>query len=135
MRGCRWTASVAVRRWIFLAYWFTMFAGTHTPRLEIIRPEVFRIPHADKVIHFCMFAGWMSLCWWLLRSPRGRPGRRAVTGAFLAGALYAAFDELTQSLVGRDTSFGDFLADIAGMLAALWVLEAWHRRQTSRKTA
>ena len=132
---CRWASNPVMRRWAFLAYWLVMFAGTHIPRLGTIKPDVFRIPHADKVVHFCLFAGWMCLCWWLLRPPGGRPRRVAIAGVFLAGAFYAAFDELTQSLVGRDTSFGDFLADIAGMLVAFWVLEAWHHRQTSRKTA
>jgi len=135
MRGYIRTANTVVRRWIFLAYWLLMFIGTHIPRLEGVDTSVFRIPHADKVMHFCMFAGWMCLSWWLLRPPGGRPSRRALAGALLAGALYAAFDELTQSLVGRDTSLGDFFADIAGMLAALWLLEARHRRWPSRKPA
>lgn len=129
-----WIQNVALRRWVFLGYWLAMFVATHLPRIGEVG-RAFPFPHFDKVLHFCMFAGWMALCRWLLRRPGGRPGRKAMVGVFLAGALYAAFDELTQSLVGRDTSLGDFLADMAGMLAALWFAEARSRRRTSRKTA
>lgn len=122
----RWSENTTLRRWIFLGYWLLMFAGTHVPDVEEISPQALRqIPHLDKVAHFCLFAGWMTLSSWVAASRSARLSARVYVGLFAAGALYGAFDELTQSLVGRDTSLGDYLADLAGMAAAIVVRLKW----------
>ncbi len=128
-----WLGNVALRRWLFLGYWLLMFIGTHVPRIEKIGSQ-FLFPHADKLAHFCMFVVWIVLSWWLLRVIRSRPGFKALAGLFVCGACYAAFDELTQSLVGRETSLADFAADLAGMLVAIPLLLKWRPRTQRQGT-
>jgi VanZ family protein len=126
--------SVAFRRWVFLGYWLFMFAGTHVPDVGKISPEALQhIPHLDKAAHFSLFAGWITLACWVVASGAAKLSSRVVMGLFAAGALYGAFDELTQSLVGRDTSLGDYLADLAGMLSALAIRWKWAQHGLRRK--
>jgi hypothetical protein len=128
----RLNTSTAFRRWAFLSYWVLIFIATHVPRLGgLASGWLFGIPHFDKVVHFGMFAGWMGLSFWLLRTCYERPRKAAVAGLFVAGALYAAFDELSQPLVGRDTSLADFCADIGGLTVA-WLLIALSQRRPAQ---
>ena len=129
-------ASAAVRRWGFLGYWLLMFIGTHVPRIEEVGPGLlFGIPHFDKMAHFGIFAGWMGLSFWVLRARYERPGRAAIAGLFVAGVLYAVFDELSQSLVGRQTSPADFCADVGGLTVALLLIVIRQRRRTLVRAA
>jgi hypothetical protein len=123
-----WNAGTAFRRWAFLGFWVLIFIGTHVPRIEEFGSGwLFGIPHFDKVAHFGMFAAWMGLSFWLLRACYERPRRAAIAGLFVAGALYAVFDELSQPLVGRDASLADFCADVGG-LAVVWLLIGLRQR-------
>ena len=129
-----WSENAAVRRWIFLGYWLLMFAATHVPHIDRFGPESWRdIPHLDKVVHFGLFAGWVTLAGWLACPGSARPSSRVIVGLFAAGALYGAFDELTQSLVGRETSLADYLADLAGMATVIMIRLRWARRGQRRK--
>ncbi len=124
-----WNVGTALRRWVFLGYWLLIFIGTHMPRIEEFGSGwLLGIPHFDKVAHFGMFAGWMGLSFWLLRTCYARPRRAAIAGLFAAGALYAIFDELSQPLVGRETSLADFCADVGGLIVA-WLLIALCQRR------
>lgn len=123
-----WMAHAVVRRWVFLGYWALMFVGTHIPRIGDFGSGGFLgIRHFDKVVHGCMYAGWMVLAWWLLCTRKVPPTRAAAAGLFVAVAAYGAFDELTQSLVGRETSVGDYIADLIGAGTALVLLWRWRR--------
>ncbi len=129
-------AGTAFRRWVFLGYWLLIFVGTHAPRIEEMGSGLlFGIPHFDKVAHFGMFAGWMGLSFWLLRTFYERPRRAAVAGLFAAGTLYAIFDELSQSLVGRETSLADFCADAGGLAVAWLLIVIRQRRPAQPRTA
>jgi hypothetical protein len=127
--------NVAFRRWLFLGYWLVMFLGTHTPHIERIGPDsLFDIPNFDKVAHFGMFLGWMLLSWWLLCGRPMKPSGRALVGLFVAGALYAAFDEITQAYVERTPSIADYAADLAGMAFAILLIRYGRRFAAARST-
>ena len=75
----------------------------------------------DQLAHFILFfplglggALWMAQ---LDRASLGR-SRLAVLGVVLA---FAAATEIGQGFVGRDPSFGDFVADAAGASAGVFV--------------
>ena len=72
----------------------------------------------DKVVHFLLF----GLVLWSFGVLFRRLPRTLAAGLAVAsgGAI-----ELLQALVGRDPSWGDFAADAAGVLAALFLWAAW----------
>ena len=132
----RLNASTAFRRWAFLGYWVLIFIGTHVPWIGGLGSGwLFGIPHFDKVAHFGMFAAWMGFSFWLLRACYERPRRAAIAALFVAGALYAVFDELSQPLVGRDASLADFCADIGGLTVAWLLIGLGQRRPAHPRTA
>lgn len=47
--------------------------------------------------------------------------RRALAMVFLAVWIFAAVDELAQAAVGRDASLGDWIADMTGAMAGLFL--------------
>jgi VanZ family protein len=124
-----------VRLWTLLGFWAAMFALTHWPELDDLLPDADWLPMSDKIIHFTMFAGWMTAWWWLLSASRPRVGGVLLAKVLAGGACYAAFDELTQALVARDPDLSDWLADLAGMSAALVVLLYARRRRTAAESA
>ena len=104
-------------RWLAVGiaavYWGTMFAGTH---LDLSfwgsGPEVKGVP-GDKVMHFVAYAG-LAFLWLVAAACFGR----VTWGVYLlvmAGAvIYGAVDEVSQSLVGRDTDIADWRFDVMG---------------------
>ena len=117
--------------WAWLGYWVLLFAVMH-----MRRPPGARLvyPFGDKVLHTATYlilgllGGWAAL----------RRGRRIDAGWVIRWALvyaaYAAADELLQPLVHRTCQFGDWLADVAGIAAAL-ALIWWLGSRRSRKGA
>ena len=71
-------------------------------------------PFGDKVAHFCMFAVLgVTLAW----GGRNWRRRRALGALVLIGVAFAATDEWHQAFVpARDPSYGDFVADVLGVL-------------------
>lgn len=105
-----------------------MFVLTHWPSIDRFAPR-WRPPHADKMVHFALYAGWTVL-WWLLLSAGGRSiGKKTINWLVLGGLVYAVFDELTQGIVGREPSLGDLAADILGIVAATAVMQLWQKRR------
>jgi VanZ family protein len=96
--------------------WSAAFVVTHLPPSRLPPPGL-----ADYLLHA---AGYLVLAvlltWALAAGGRGLP-RRALIAA-CAMIAYAAFDELTQPLVGRAAEWADALADAAG--AALGIAAA-----------
>lgn len=93
------------------------FAGTHLPG-----PQVGTVGGPDKLLHAL---GYLCLGASLALALAARLASARVRVAWCCGVLtvYAALDELTQPLVGRDASLGDWLADVAGLLLSVVLVE------------
>ncbi|HWO25725.1 MAG TPA: VanZ family protein [Kofleriaceae bacterium] len=103
-------------------YWLLLFVATHYPRVQI--PG--EIPHSDKLVHFMAF-GVLALLYWQFARVRRGVGPRLVWSSAAVLLAYAALDEYLQQFVGRFTDVLDFVADAAGIVAVLAILEL-HRR-------
>ena len=91
-----------------MCYWVALFVGTHLPRTPRIEVSV-----NDKILHLGAYAGLAFLiCLGTARS--GIWTLRKVIIILAAASAYGVFDELTQTLVGRDCDFMDWLADTIG---------------------
>ena len=77
----------------------------------------------DKLLHLAVFFVLGMLFWQVLRS-WGVAYSKRHGWVLLVLVSYAAADELTQSLVGRDTSIADLLADIVGVLLAVTLMRS-----------
>jgi len=109
-----------LRTWLGRALavtWLGAFLATHVPAEKV--PDV----HVtDKTLHA---VGYFVLATLLLAwlAARGVRRIRRATIAIVALAVYGAIDEATQPLVQRHASIEDWLADLAGVLAAAIVCE------------
>jgi len=95
-------------------YWLVAFLGTHIPIPAGVIPR----GGGDKVLHLVGYAILASLLMGL-RASRGPFGWRSVIVRWAVLALYAAFDEVTQRLVGRHADVADWCADMLGSLFGL----------------
>ncbi|MBA3314795.1 MAG: VanZ family protein [Planctomycetaceae bacterium] len=116
---------------ILVVYWLGAFTMTHLPMPKEAR-LAHDIPHADKIVHLTIYTG-LSLLLSVWFGVRKRLGGAVLVAAavlcLLAG--YAAFDELSQSQVGRTPDLRDWFADVAGIhlgLVGFISLRSWVRR-------
>ncbi|MFN0250895.1 MAG: VanZ family protein [Kofleriaceae bacterium] len=107
------------------AYWALLFTATHYPRVKI--PG--ELPHGDKLLHFGAF-GVLAFLFWQFASARGPLHRRFVWIAAVVLVPYAALDEWLQQFVGRFTDVMDFIANTAGIVVVLGVLEGYRRARS-----
>ena len=105
-----------MRIWILAAIGWTLLILVlcWTPRSIVAiagGEHSYRIPHADKIAHAGMFAGFAFL--WLGASR----GRSRTTLVVLAGLALAVITELgqTSSFVNRDAGWDDGLFDMIGV--------------------
>ena len=108
------------RRLLLLAcvlLWVTLMVATHLPPERMPRTRL-----SDKFLHALGYFGLAAIFWSTLRAHE-LPGRVRVACVFFAAAAYAAVDEITQPMVGRSASLGDWAADVLGAAAALAVCE------------
>jgi VanZ family protein len=109
---------------LLAGYWIVLFTATHVPRdLPVLPGDRF-----DKLVHAAAYAllAWLLAMAW--ERSTGRLTGRHLRFAWLALALYAAADESTQLLVGRDASLGDWLADCVGAALGFVVFAVWIRK-------
>jgi VanZ family protein len=106
------------------AYWAFCFTLTHVPVRTKTR-WAWEIPHADKVIHFClyfllaMFFAFTLSCWIGKEGNRSRQFFLSVITILTCG-LYGMIDEVTQVWVpSRSADLWDWLTDLAGAFAGL----------------
>ncbi|GJQ26808.1 MAG: hypothetical protein HBSAPP02_18400 [Phycisphaerae bacterium] len=106
------------------------FVMSHTPP----PPPPSRPPINDKVMHFTGFVllGMVTI-WRGLDAGRRYPLRGAL-GWLLLLALYAAFDELTQPIMGRSCELFDWVADVGGAIAGITIILVLHQRSVARPT-
>jgi VanZ family protein len=139
-----WASGKRWYRWVLRAlavYIIAMVIATHTP----IEPGLItdtRWPGADKLAHVGIYGGLSFLLALVVVLRNVRRGlRRCLSRAqyawIAAGVtMYAAIDELTQPWTGRDRSFWDWVADVAGMALGLVLFAAVERyRQRRRELA
>ncbi len=118
-------------RWALPVYWILLFCATHDPK----PPRLVPVPQSDKVAHFIAFALLAFLFWKFHESGRCRITARFVWLAVAVLTAYAALDEYLQQFVNRHTSFADWIADLAGIVVVLLVLEVRRRRRASQARA
>lgn len=101
---------------LWIVYWVCLFGLTHTP-VTPRGPKL--IPNADKIAHFAAFfiLGWLGMRAGIAARKR-LFARSGILWLFLY-ACYAGADELTQPMMHRCASWGDWYADIIGIAAAL----------------
>ncbi len=84
----------------------------------------------DKFLHFMGFCALGIVTVWRVVGPTSRISITVLAGWLAFLLVYAAFDETTQELVGRDSEFGDWLADAIGAVVgmSICVMSVWFRR-------
>jgi VanZ family protein len=102
-------------RTLAIAYFLLLFIGTHLPaeRLESVATV------SDKWLHFGGYAVLtiVVLAGWEVTIGTLQP--KHYFAVWLAGTLYGAFDEVTQTPVGRSCDINDWMADVLGILCGL----------------
>lgn len=116
-------ASRRLRLWV--GYWLGLFVIMHVPIGSQGSTTVIPV---DKVVHAVLY---FTLVWlggrYLLA--KGGVSMFTVIAWALVYAAYAALDEWLQTFVQRTMSLGDWVSDIAGIVAAT-ILVARHRTAT-----
>lgn len=112
-------------------YVVALLTGTHLPPTTPFLPS----EHFDKLYHFTAYlilAGLLATTW---QFAGGDLTPRQLRWAWIAVAVFAALDEITQIPVHRDCSFWDWTADAVGAAIGL-LLFVWLRRMVlARVTA
>jgi len=119
-----WPASIWVRlgryaRPGLLLYWILLTLATLWPNLDLGVPqETQQTYHPDKFVHFFSF-GLLTVLIIAALSPRRLPRGRSIALGVALGAAYGALNEWLQLYSpGREFSYGDVMANVAGALAA-----------------
>ena len=109
------------RAWLAVAAWMAVTVFLSTFPVEDLQPNV---ANADKIGHAAVYAVLGFLCavaWQRHGSSHPAVVERAMALVLLFGALM----EYLQSLVGRDPSMGDWVADGVGGLFGILLWKAW----------
>lgn len=103
-----------------LLYWVTLFILTHIN----VNPEMLRkIQASDKKLHFLVFLVLAFLFFNCFGSAARIDWKRKINWLFSAILIiYAALDEYLQGFVGRNVSFADFIANLAGIIVGLLII-------------
>jgi len=115
----------ALSRWrkrllgALVVVWTAGFVATHVPPATL--PSIAAV--GDKRLHFAGYFFLTGMFALTLVAHGLRPLRRTVV-AVISMMAYGAIDELTQPLCRRSASAVDWLADVAGALAAVAIVEA-----------
>lgn len=115
--GERLKRIAARARTLAIAYFLLLFLGTHLPPDDL--ESVASL--SDKWLHFggyavltvCVLAGW-ELTIGVLQP-------KHYFAVWLAGILFGAFDEITQTPIGRNCDINDWMADVLGIVCGLLV--------------
>ena len=107
-------------------YWLLLFAVMHMPK----PPGTRLVEHlGDKVVHACAYFLLAALGGWATWRRERRAGPGWFARWWLLYAVYAAADEILQSVVGRACQIGDWLADVIGATLALLLVFALSYRK------
>ena len=103
--------------YICIGFWLAAFVATHVPASTISGVHV-----SDKTLHLAGYflLGGVFLITLIIYGV-SRTARDIMVLLILA--VYGAFDELTQPIVGRTAALGDWFADIGGAMLAIAIVE------------
>lgn len=120
---------MTLRHLLALAWTLAILAACSIPGRDI--PSV-GLMQFDKVVHFCMFAGFGGLWLWALRGPLATR-RWWVLGT---GVGYAIGTEIYQGFLPFDRTPDpyDALANLAGLIAAIVLYQARTRWRVSESS-
>ncbi len=103
---------------ILVPYWVAFFIAVHMPIPEL----VYRARVSDKCLHFLAYLNLIFLLWFSISPDRKVNWRKRMAWLiFFVVAAYGGLDELLQPYIGRTKDMGDFLANVAGGAAGLFV--------------
>lgn len=107
-------------------YWPVIFALTHSPRVvEWVRPAGV----SDKTAHFVVYLVLGMLLWYAAAGyEKARPGAGAFWCAAAVLVGYSGLDEWLQGFVGRTVALADFVANVAGVAGAMFVVSIFRLR-------
>jgi VanZ family protein len=123
-----WYTDARLWKWLLAAYWLVQFGATHVPNDFPIVPT----GHWDKLAHFGAFGLLAFLCATVWQISVGLLIGAHLRFLWLLVVAYGAIDEWTQTLVGREASWLDWLADVAGAAAGLAVFQLLARSRRHR---
>ena len=98
-----------------------ILALTLSPAPDLPKVKWINIPHADKIVHFVLFAVlYILLMHGLMKQHAYEFYSRAVLWSIIVVILYGAATEILQAILpsGRDADIIDWLADYAGTVFA-----------------
>jgi VanZ family protein len=104
--------------------WAAIVFILHVIPIKPDREPSFRIPHADKVVHFIMFCTLSFLAYRaVLTHYSNRPVFRKIVVIILICISYGALMEFLQGnyFNERDSDFFDWFADTIGTFCGLWL--------------
>ncbi len=115
-----------IRTIVWVGCFTAAFIATHLPPSNL--PSAPWI--SDKVEHFLGYLGLYFVTVWRFRRYTDSPTRSVRPIAIFVGlAAYAAMDELTQPFVGRTAEWGDWFADLAGVMVGIVLGIVYDRRR------
>jgi len=104
-------------------YWPLVFTLTHIP----VRQLAQQTGMSDKTMHVMAYFALTFLVWCAVSPYRRVQWNSAKTWWVIAAvALYGAFDEIVQGMVGRSADFHDYIANLFGIAFAMGVLSVFH---------
>lgn len=118
--------------WLWAGYWLGLFVIMHVPETGT---GSFDVEGSDKVVHFIVYflLAWLGGRHLVATRPHLSPLSLPAWGVFYVA--YAAMDEWLQGFVSRTPSVEDWIADLAGIIAAtLFVNHRRRRRRLSEPT-
>ena len=117
-------------RLVWGLYWVAMFAAMHIPKDTL--PTI-HVPGLDKKVHFICYGVLALLCAWSAVRGGAMLTGRWYAKWILVFAMYAVADELLQGLafVNRTPDFGDWVADVAGVVVAFGVVGLFRARSAA----
>lgn len=123
-----------IKKYYFSLIWTAiMFYLLFSPSGSLPKTGLINIPHFDKVVHFGMFC--MFAFTYLFDSEKaGIRANKTIIELLIAAIFFAALSELIQLffIKGRNGSFFDFLADLAGLFCGLVSYFAFVRKMLAR---
>ncbi len=122
--GRVWRPSAVLWLLVLAVYWGCLFLGTHSEARDV--PS--GIWDFDKALHAGAYFGLTTLVLIAARRVGSLLTWRTYAKAAVLVLAYGAFDELTQPLVGRQCELLDWLADAAGVAAAIGI-DRWRYPQ------